>query len=169
MRGIGPGKKRLCLTPSAVSAFTEPAGGPAGKSWVVWAAEEQEGSAEGHKYSWQPLRARASWSSLLSHWVTLNEVSTSAFRTEVGHFLLVWQVEVSRFWQWGWSFLFVFLKTIIFATEVRLRQKGWLQVCSGEGLPCICHGSGLQFCPNSFLYHCKETPFVIQYLVWLAL
>jgi len=41
-------------------------------------------------------------------------------------------------------------KIILFAKEIRLRQKGCLQVCSWEGLPYVCHSSGLQFCPDAF-------------------
>lgn len=37
----------------------------------------------------------------------------------------------------------VVFKIIIFEKEIRLRQKGCLQVCSWEGLPYICHSSGL--------------------------
>lgn len=60
-------------------------------------------------------------------------------------------------------FVFVFLKMIIFAKEIRLRQKGCLQICSWEALPCSCRSSGLQLCPDAF-YTTVKRFFVINYL-----
>lgn len=54
------------------------------------------------------------------------------------------------FYREGRSSSVVVSKIIRFAKQIRIRQKGCLQVCSWEGLPYVCHSSGLQFCPNAF-------------------
>ena len=84
---------------------------------------------------------------------------------------LVWQVEVSRLLKGGqellcrrFFFLFVSIMTR-FAKEIRLRQKDCLQICSWEALPCTCHSSGLQFCPNAF-YTTVNRLSVVSYPAW---
>lgn len=52
--------------------------------------------------------------------------------------------------------------------EIGLRQKGYPQMYSWEGLPCICESSGLQFWPNPF-YNTVETPCVMHYIASLTL
>lgn len=43
-----------------------------------------------------------------------------------------------------------FFKIIIFVKDGTETERMCLQVCSWEGLPCICQSSGLQLCPNAF-------------------
>lgn len=66
----------------------------------------------------------------------------------------------------GRSCSVVVSEIIIFAKEIRLRQKGCLQVCSWEGLPYVCHSSGLQFCPNAFDTTVKRL--LLWLITWLG-
>lgn len=66
----------------------------------------------------------------------------------------------------GRSSSVVVSKIIRFAKQIRIRQKGCLQVCSWEGLPYVCHSSGLQFCPNAFYTTVKRL--LLWLITWLG-
>lgn len=142
-----------------------PAGGPSRKSWVEWAAREQEGRSQGRPLADSLSELGCPGLPGYRSGFFLMRAAPAAFCTEVDNFLLVWQVEVSRLLQAGQE-LFCSFPNNYFAKEIRLRQKACLQICSWEGLPCIYHSSGLQFRPIAFYTSVKRL--LLWLITWLG-
>lgn len=177
MRGIGLGKKRLLLIPHSVSVFLEP-GRAEGPSQRPGTCQQHRSRRWVEGNSWQPLRAGLSSLPCCHTRLLLMRAAPHASCTAIGNFFLVWQVKLLGWYMQGRTcfaflgFFFVFFRINSCANEIKLRQKGCLHISSQEGLPCICHSSGLQFCPNAFNTTIKRL-LVINYLAleftrWLA-